>query len=260
MHRSVQHAVCAFLQRVLTMRRPGATIVALLATGLLLGCGSITAVMIEPDAGGATPDGAGGLQAVGAGGAVHDGGGGGVEGATRPDAGAGGAIGGTGGMGGVVTNPCPTRFNFEGGSIYGAKLGPATMMEAFKSIVLGTEHTMCGFGALQIAAQFSGTTGNSVKGIVVIDLPAAENWAGKTLSIGVATEFQVSPSPMVTISLVTPAGYVDLPSAIRNIPATFLATTHAVPASASSVNSIVITVLGVNGYAGKLYFDEIDIR
>ncbi|HET6281342.1 MAG TPA: hypothetical protein VFH73_10255 [Polyangia bacterium] len=156
--------------------------------------------------------------------------------------------------------PCNTRFNFENGMTYGAKLGPATMMEAFKAVVAGTEHTQCGFGSLQLMTQFSGTTGNTIKGIVVIDLPMTENLAGKTLTIGVATELPATPSPTVSVSFVTATGFVDLPPVIKNIPATFLSTTHPIPATATAVSAIYIVATDSNSYTGKLYIDEIDIK
>jgi hypothetical protein len=202
------------------------------------------------------------------------GGGGGAPGDTKQDMadlGGGGTGGGTGGSDGGPTDtpgekyealplPCMTRFNFEMGMIYGAKLGPTTMMEAFKSVTAGTEHTQCGFGSLQLMTQFSGTAGNSIKGIVIIDLPMPENLAGKTLTLGVATELPAMPSPSVSISFVTPTGFVDLPPVIRNIPATFMSTSHPIPATATSVSAIYIVATDSNNYTGKLYIDEIDIR
>jgi len=201
------------------------------------------------------------------------GGSGGASGDTKQDMAdlGGGGSGGTGGSDGGPTDtpgekyealppPCNTRFNFEMGMTYGAKLGPTTMMEAFKAVTAGTEHTQCGFGSLQLMTQFTGTAGNSIKGIVIIDLPTPENLAGKTLTLGVATELPATPSPSVSISLVTPTGFVDLLPVIKNIPATFLSTSHLIPATATSVSAIYIVATDSNNYTGKLYIDEIDIK
>jgi len=134
------------------------------------------------------------------------------------------------------------------------------MMDAFKTVGLATEHTQCGFGSLEITTQFSGTSGNSIKGIVFIPLPMPENLAGKTLTIGVATELPATPSPSVSISFVTPTGFVDLPPVIRNIPETFLQTSHPIPATATSVSAIYIVATDSNNYTGKLYIAAIDIK
>lgn len=165
--------------------------------------------------------------------------------------------------------PCNTRFNFENGATYGAMLGTDATM-AFKAVGPGV-HTACGFGSLQITATFSGTMGATAKGTVVIDLPAPENLTGKTLSLKVSADPPIATGgPSLTLSLVSMGGFVDLPT-IRNIPGGYSdlisyplpppapdagATTRDV----SAVKTIVIVGTDFNGFVGKLFIDELDIK
>lgn len=231
---------------------------ALFALSLVSGSGSVSMMIGCANRGMVTPG--------------RDGGSGGSDGATTEtkvdlpgmDLGSGGS-GGDGGISDAPREtyeaaplPCNTRFNFEMGMTYGAKLDPAAT--GFMSVGATTEHTQCGLGALLIMARFSGTTGPTARGVVLIDLPPAEqNLAGKTLSLGVSAAPPVMPGPTVSVSLITPAGYVDFPT-IRNIPGVFFQGSYTVPATATSVSAIVLQATDPSGYTGKLYIDEIDIK
>lgn len=195
-------------------------------------------------------------------------GGSGGSGGTAGQPGSGGSGGmvatGSGGTGGIPLIPCNTRFNFENGATYGAKLGTDGSM-AFKAVGTGL-HTACGLGALQITAAFTGTMGATAKGTVVIDLPAPENMAGKTISLKASVDPVAKPpltGPSLTLSLVTPMGFVDLLPSIRNIPGGYTSTmSYPIPSNAGimSVSSIVIVGTDVEGYVGKLYVDELDVK
>ena len=73
---------------------------------------------------------------------------------------------------GVDGGACPAMFNFESGNArrddrHGL---PARVR---RCIARSGTYTFCGNGALAITSMFSGTSGNSIKGEVLIPLPGA---------------------------------------------------------------------------------------
>jgi hypothetical protein len=153
--------------------------------------------------------------------------------------------------------PCATRFNFEMNMIHGARLNPPG---AFMSLAHSGRHTSCGLGALEIMARFMGIMGDNARGIVLIDLMPPENLAGKMFSIRGAADPPVTPGPTLSVSLVTPGGYVDLLPVIRPLPGGYQKQDYLVPARATSVSQISIQVSDSNNYEGRIYIDEIDIK
>jgi hypothetical protein len=207
--------------------------------------------------------GRGGTPAVGgSGGDVTGGTGGGASGG----GGGGGTIPDDGGGGGTDGPPatCTARFNFESGALHGARLNDAASQEAFKTITNAGGRTFCGGGALQIDSAFSGTTGISVKGELFIPLGRDEDWSGKTITVHFYADPAATGNTSLYVNLVTPSGYYGIPSmTTKPLPAQWTTKSFTFPAvdgGVMQVSNIVIWVYGYDGYAGKIYLDEIDIK
>jgi hypothetical protein len=162
------------------------------------------------------------------------------------------------------TTSCTALFNFESG-IEGAII-PAGMQAAFTSVTTIGGQTYCGTGALAIAASFSGTTGNTIKGEV--DLPlevngGAANLVGKTVTIHVSANPACTADLKFNAILNTATGE----SVILHVdPVTANWTTASIklPTAAdggdNSSTTLALEVFESTGYKGTIYIDEVDIR
>ena len=174
--------------------------------------------MHAPDDGGAGV--AGASASAGRGGAAGRGG----IGGTAAQGGTGGAPTGTGGTGGGATGTagngncgvdagagasggsCGAMFNFETDA-QGATIN--TGSTAFQTVARSTAFTFCGSGALAIDAMFSGTSGPTTKGEVLINLPGAPlDLTGKTITVHVASDPGCSTDLNLSLVLNTQAGPV----------------------------------------------------
>ncbi len=138
----------------------------------------------------------------GSAGSVGGSGGGGVSGSGGGTAGSSAGVGGRGGVGGIAggsgtggtsgiggasgrggaagscgivpgmgsAGPCGSMFNFDSGP-QGAMINAGST--AFTSIASSGTFTFCGAGALALTALYSGTSGPTIKGEVLIILPGA---------------------------------------------------------------------------------------
>lgn len=236
-----------------------------LAFGLaLLGCAN-RGMMAPSDGGpggagggrgglGGTSTGGGGGNAGGAGGTADGGGTGGAcpdfpDAGTNPDAGA-----------------CSARFNFETGE-HGAMITAATQQAAFQSLATVAGPSICG-RSLAITASFSGTSGLTTKGEILIPVPAAEmDLTGKTITIRVAA----TPAPGCSTDLgfavaLRPSAAADqivLPT-LRPVTPSWMTRTVTLTADAgavySTVTAISLQAFSSTGFEGTIYIDELDVR
>ena len=209
-------------------------------------------------------------------------------GGTGGDMGTGGSGGGTGGIigtggsgGGVVDSGPDTladavdardatadhscspaaMFTFEAG-VQGARLG--AMQGGAKSITNSTADHYCGTRALEITTGFSGTSGNTTKGEVFIDLAAAQqNLTGKTITIHVAAVPEPMPSAYLSLTLTTGSGSIDLKPSIRQLTSDWQTQSYPLTGTDGGLMMVMnldIQIFDTNGYSGKIYIDDIDIR
>ncbi|HXJ18587.1 MAG TPA: hypothetical protein VMT03_00025 [Polyangia bacterium] len=206
--------------------------------------------------------GTGGAGTGGQGG--HAGGSGGNQGGH-----AGGGAGGSGNRdaGAMVDAPvdhpsqCKARFNFESGA-EGAMLG--TNQEAFMQLMVSSADTFCGNGALALTAIFSGTSGLSTKGEVVLPLGVdggTVDLTGKTLTVNAAAAGASGTLLRLTVVVVTSAGsFVPISDVFLSSSWTISRALLAADAGGiDSAISILIDVTSFSGYTGTVYLDEIDI-
>lgn len=213
----------------------------------------------------------GGTGTAGRGGAGGGAGSAGSGGAATGAAGRGGA-GGTGGGGACDLAPganmaggaCGAMFNFESGT-HGAVINAGST--AFTAIApAGTSaSSFCGSGALAITALFSGTSGATTKGEVLINLPGAPvDLTGKTITVHVAANPGCSTDLNLSVVLNTQSGPVYFTPAfpIRPVTNTWKTGTAMVTAVAGSTTALAISVQAFSStnYTGTIYVDEIDIR
>jgi hypothetical protein len=257
------------------------TAILLLAAVGLLGCANRG--MHAPDAG---PGGGGNAGTAGRGGQSGTTGRGGTGGAAPGGTGGGptgtAGIGGTGGAtgtsgtsgtsggscsvaatdGGATGGACGAMFNFET-DIQGATIN--TGSSAFQSVAKSSAFTYCGSGALAITAMFSGTSGVTTKGEVLINLPGAPvDLTGKTITVHVASDPGCSTDLNLSLVLNTQAGPVYFTPAfpirpVTNMWKTGTATVTAVAGSTAAL-ALSLQAFSSTGYQGTIYVDEIDIR
>jgi hypothetical protein len=193
---------------------------------------------------------------------------GGTSGAPTGTAGVGGGATGTAGSGVACDLPdgsasggaCGTMFNFETG-VQGATINPGS--SAFTAIAASGAFTFCGSGALAIAATFSGTSGPTTKGEVLINLPGAPvDLTDKTITVHVASDPGCSTDLNLSLVLNTQAGPVYFTPAfpIRPVTNTWKTGTASVTTGATSALALSLQAFSSTGYEGTIYVDEIDIR
>jgi len=211
----------------------------------------------------------------GGGGGTASGGRGGTAGAATGTAGTGGAGGGatgSGGTGGGSCNgapdasapggTCGAMFNFESGA-QNAMIN--TGSTAFMMVKQSSAATFCGSGALEITAQFSGTSGPSTKGEILINLPGAPlDVTGKTITVHVAANPGCSQDLNLSVVLNTTAGAIyfvpDFP--ILRVTNTWKTGTAVIPTVNGSTTALALSLQSTSqtNYVGTIYIDEIDIK
>ena len=158
---------------------------------------------------GGTAGGAGGT----AGGSAGSGGRGGASGGggqTTVDAGCAGP-----GDAAVAPGPCTATFNFESG-LQGAMLGAQA---AFQTPISSNAQGYCG-KSLAIPAMFSGTSGITSKGEILIPLSGAPvDLTGKTITIAIAADPGCNPD--VDLNLVVNTQGAPVPFSIPSVGATW---------------------------------------
>ncbi len=101
---------------------------------------------------------------------------------------------------------CGAMFNFETDN-EGATINAGST--AFTAIMRSTATSYCGSGALAITALFSGTSGTTTKGEVLIPLPGAPvDLTGKTITVHVAADPGCSADLNLSVVLNTQSGPV----------------------------------------------------
>jgi hypothetical protein len=233
--------------------------------------------MHAPDLDGG-PGSAGNVGTAGRGGQGGTTGRGGAAGTAS--AGTGGAVTGTAGGGGATGSAgngascglpadagasggaCGATFNFET-DVQGATIN--TSSPAFQSVAKSSAFTFCGSGALAIAAVFSGTSGSTIKGEVLINLQGAPvDLTGKTITVHVAADPGCSTDLNLSVVLNTQSGaiYFTPTFPIRPVTNMWKTASATVPATAGSTTALQLSLQAISatGYQGTIYVDEIDIR
>ena len=234
----------------------------------------------------AAPDGAAAAAGVARRQRRHGGGIGGVggsNGGTGGSAGIGGTTGGSGAGGrgggsascnitpndggttdaGVDGGACTAMFNFESGT-HGAMINAGVQL-AFQSIARSGAYTFCGNGALAITSMFSGTSGNSIKGEVLIPLPGAPvDLTSKTITVRVAADPGCSSDLNLVLVVNTQAGsvYFTPTFPIRPLTTAWKTGTVTLAADAGAMTALTLSLqaFSTTGYQGTIYIDEIDVR
>jgi hypothetical protein len=152
-------------------------------------------------------------------------------------------------------------FNFESDA-QGAMINSGST--AFTSLSKSSASTYCGSGALAISSLFSGTSGPSTKGEVLIPLPGAPlDLTGKTLTVHVAADPGCSSDLLLSLILNTQAGpiYFQSPFPIQPVTNAWkTATVTVAPGTGSTtVLALSLQALSSTNYQGTIYVDEIDI-
>jgi hypothetical protein len=239
------------------------TAISLLSVIGLLGCANRGMKPPERDGG---PGTGGTLAAAGRGGGSGAGGRGGTTG--TGGGGTGGQPSGTAGScnvapvdGGTAGGTCDAMFNFESG-IHGAIINSGST--AFTAIKRDGAFTYCGAGALAITGLFSGSSGPTTKGEVLINLPGAPvDLTGKTITVRVASDPGCSQDLNLSLVLNTQAGAIYFTPAfpILRVTNTWKTGTATVPATAGSTTALALSLQAISqtGYLGTIYVDEIDI-
>ena len=231
-----------------------------IGTGGIVGTGGIgTGGIIGTGGMGTGGGGTGGHGTGGSGTGGHGGGSGGNQGGHG-----GGGSGGNGNHDAGVDHPsqCTARFNFESGA-EGAMLG--TNQAAFTQLTVSSADTFCGNGALALTALFSGTSGPSTKGEVVLPLGAdggTVDLTGKTLTVNAAAAGASGTLLRLTVAVVTSAGsFIPISDVFLSSSWTISRALLAADAGGiDSAISIQIDVTSFAGYTGTVYLDEIDIN
>jgi hypothetical protein len=230
--------------------------IACLALGAL-GCANRGMHAPTDDAG---PGTAGAVGTAGRGGATGTAGRGGSGGGPVGTAGTGGQTSCNGAPApGPAGGACGAMFNFETDN-EGATINAGST--AFTQIMRSTAVSYCGGGSLAITALFSGTSGPTTKGEVLIPLPGAPvDLAGKTITIHVAADPGCSTDLNLSVVLNTQAGPVYFTPAfpirpVTNMWKTGTATVTAAPGSLA----VSVQAFSSTNYAGTIYVDEIDVR
>jgi hypothetical protein len=158
---------------------------------------------------------------------------------------------------------CPAMFNFESGT-HGAMINTASQL-AFQTIARSGTYTFCGTGALAITSMFSGTSGNSIKGEVLIPLPGSPvNLINKTITVRVAADPGCSSDLNLVLVLNTQAGpvYFTPTFPIRPLTAAWKTGMVTLSADAGAMTALTLSLqaFSTTGYQGTIYVDEIDIR
>jgi len=218
-----------------------------------------------PGVGGSATAGRGGQAGTGNGGR-----GGSPTGTAGTGAGAtGGASGGSGGTACSVApaasapgGTCGAMFNFETGT-QNAMI--TTASKAFTAVMQSTGVAFCGSGALEITSAFSGSSGATTKGEILINLPGAPlDVTGKTITVHVAANPGCSQDLNLSLVLNTTAGAIyfnpDFP--ILRVTNTWKTGMTVVPAVNGSTSALALSLQSTSqtGYVGTIYIDEIDIR
>jgi hypothetical protein len=220
---------------------------------------------------GATPGQGGNSGAGGDGGIAGTSAQAGTGGAPTGTAGSGGTGGATGAAGtGVACDlpdgsasaggSCGAMFNFDTG-VQGATINSGST--AFKAIAQSSAFTYCGSGALAISATFTGTSGPTTKGEVLINLPGAPvDLTGKTITVHVASDPGCSTDLNLSLVLNTQAGPVYFTPAfpIRPVTNMWKTGTASVTTGATAALALSLQAISSTGYQGTIYVDEIDIR
>jgi hypothetical protein len=157
-------------------------------------------------------------------------------------------------------------FNFETDTQGAMITGGASM--AFKSMTRSGAFTFCGGGAIAITAMFSGTSGASTRGELLINLPGAGgsgiDLTGKTITVRIAADPGCSSDLSLSLVLNTTAGpyYFTPPFPLRPVTNMWKTQAATVTADAGSTTALALSlqVFSQSGYQGTIYFDEIDIR
>jgi hypothetical protein len=251
------------------------TAISLLSAIGLLGCANRGMKPPGPDGG----PGAGGTVATGGrggqggqGGMSGRGGGAGTT-ATGGSGGTGGQPTGTAGNclvmatdGGIDGGPdggaCAAMFSFESG-IQGAIINSGST--AFTAVRPSGTFTYCGSGALAINALFSGGSGPTTKGEVLLNLPGAPvDLTNKTITVRVAADPGCSSDLYLSVVLNTQAGayYFSPLLQVRTITNQWKVATGTVIADAGTNAALALSLQAFSGtgYVGTIYVDEIDIR
>jgi hypothetical protein len=220
--------------------------------------------MHAPDDGG--PGAAGSAGSAGRGGSGAAGRGGSGGGGATGKGGTGGQATGTGGTcGGVAAagtpdaGACAAMFNFETDN-EGATINAGST--AFTAIMRSTATSYCGSGAMAITALFSGTSGTTTKGEVLIPLPSSPvDLTGKTITVHVAADPGCSADLNLSVVLNTQSGPVYFTPAfpIRPVTNTWKTGTATVTAAPGSL-ALSLQAFSSTGYQGTIYVDEIDVR
>jgi hypothetical protein len=234
-------------------------------TGGIIGTGGIVGTGGHATGGNGT-----GGTGIGSGGQAGHGSGGSQGG--RGGAGTGGAGGGGGSanhdagtkIDAPVDHPsqCKALFNFESG-VQGAMLG--TNQQAFSQLAVSSADTFCGNGALALPAAFSGTTGLTTKGEVVLPLGVdggTVDLTGKTLTVNAAATGASGTALKMTVAVITSAGSF-IPINDVFLSSSWTISSAALAADAGGVDSAIsieIDVFSFSDYTGTVYLDEIDIR
>jgi hypothetical protein len=208
--------------------------------------------------------GAAGGVAGAAGGAAGAGGGvAGAAGAGRGGAGvAGSGVAGRGGAGasadaGADGPTCASRFNFEGGALYNARIS-ATDQTGFTALS-NVSDAFCGGGALALQATIDAT---NVKGEMIIPFAQAEDLSGKTFSVALKATPAGTDAPLAIVFVIPSYTVV---TAFSPLPGAWMTKTATLPSGAdggaTAATGLAIQVLGRNeSYSGTITVDEIDIR
>jgi len=215
----------------------------------------------------------------GSGGTVATGGRAGTSGTTGRGGTGGSPTGtaGTGGTGSAGTSgncalpadagpaggTCTAMFDFETGT-ENVMINAPSM--AFTSLMKSSAYTFCGTGALAIASTFSGTSGNTIKGEVLLPLPNNPiDLTGKMITVHVASDPGCSTS-MLNMSMVvnTQSGpiYFTPSPLIRPITTAWSMATVTVPADpkATAALNVSLQFFSSDNYQGTIYVDEVDIK
>jgi hypothetical protein len=194
----------------------------------------------------------------------------------RGGSGGTGAVAGRGGAGGGIDAGCPAppatdggadagactaKFNFET-SVQGAVVAAAGQA-AFSAVATSPAHTYCGAGALAIDATFSGTSGNTTKGVVEIPIATADrDFTGKTVTLNFMAVPGCSPDLGIAIALQTDSGDKIILPTFRPVTSTWKTQSVTLVGDGGvvgmdTVRGISVQAFSSSGYQGTIYVDEI---
>jgi len=153
-------------------------------------------------------------------------------------------------------------FNFES-STQGAIINAGST--AFTAIARSSTFTFCGSGALAISATFIGTSGATVKGEVLINLPGAPvDLTNKTITVHAAADPGCSADLYLSLVVNTQVGplYFTPAVQIRPVNNAWKTGTATVTADGGSTSALALSLQFISQTIcqGTIYIDEIDIR